>query len=242
MRHPTDKNKRRKWKERKKGVEEGICVRLGVVEREGQRWEKKHICLWMCKDVWACARSCVCARGHRHREERIWQACLLSPQNNCLWITWGESHWRHLEMTLPGDSLNHVHIRSEAFCFGCVCAGPCVWIFVRLQIRGEVLSFISLTSEWNTSTTSEHKQAGCEYTSAKRRLPLLIYHLWLSSIPHGKSWRANDRNISVQILMTSGTSRLVKLEWLQFILTAFVLRQTDEQWKSKIHKQNDVYF
>lgn len=165
--------------------------------------------------VCALTATFVCARGHRQREERIWQACLLSPQNNCLWITWGESHWRHLEMTLPGDSLNHVHIRSEAWfdfvCGDLVCESLCV---CRSEGRG-CLSFSRRTVKYFHYVRAQTSKLWIH--NHWTLPPSQIYHLWLSSIPHGKSWRANDRNILVQILMTSGTSclfTLVKLKRL----------------------------
>lgn len=42
-------------------------------------------------------------------------------------------------MTLPGDSLNHVHIRSEAFCFGCVRGALCVNLCAFADPRGGVV-------------------------------------------------------------------------------------------------------
>lgn len=95
---------------------------------EGDRNRKMHFWVWK-PAVWVCIYTVLATFGlagaRLHRGKRIWQACLLSPQNNCLRITWGKSRWRYLEMTLPGDSLNHVHIRSGCY-FACICV--CVYL------------------------------------------------------------------------------------------------------------------
>lgn len=138
--------------------EHRVCVTLGVFVCEGER--KMHVCIWMRVYVRGCvcalARGtvCSCLSAFAKRRERIWQACLLSPQNNCLWITWGESHWRYLEMTLPGDSVNHVHIRSErGFDF---CSASCVHILVCHPLYLYMLSVIIYRSKGDTLSLSSN--------------------------------------------------------------------------------------
>lgn len=105
-----------------------ICVILAV-----GRWQKQKdallgmetCCVWVHIYTVLAAFGLAWARLHR---ERIWQACLLSSQNNCLRITRGKSRWRYLEMTLPGDSLNHVHIRLGCY-FACICVCVCLVVW-----------------------------------------------------------------------------------------------------------------
>lgn len=140
---------------------ECVCFWRREWGRKGER--NMHICLWMqgCLCVYTCVGVCMLmplfalAGVRSWTRERIWQACLLSPQNNCLWITWGKSQYRHLEMTHPGDSLNRVNIRSErgfdfvfVFLRMCVCILPrmrVMFVCGRLQIQGDMLSLIFLT-------------------------------------------------------------------------------------------------
>lgn len=144
----------------------------------------------MCVSVYVCARlwwrlllpECICTEENGYD-----RACLLSPQNNCLWITWGESHWRYLEMTLPGDSLNHVHIRSDRE-FDFASPGVCVSLYVYVCLcdpRGYVVSFISLThTEVNPKTsqlfitcthTETHAHWRCKHTKTHTSSKSVIY-------------------------------------------------------------------
>lgn len=179
--------------------------------RREKRWEEDahlymDVQMCMCVGVCTLAAAFVLAWVHLHRGERIWQACLLSPQNNCLWITWGESHWRYLEMTLPGDSLNHVHIRSERefdFALPDVCVSlyasryVCVFVCACADPRGYVVSFILLTYTKVTPKTSQMfiTRADCVYANTDF---LHLHHLWLSSIPC--SWHLLQRTFLVQTL------------------------------------------
>lgn len=87
------------------------------------------------------------------------RACLLSPHNNCLWITWGESRWRCLETTPPGRLLESRSYPVWARGFdsaspdACVCVSLCsspflfrlfVCVFSRSEAR-LVVSFIALS-------------------------------------------------------------------------------------------------
>ena len=190
-----------------------VSVRLGVYvcvcvreEAGRERWEEDVHLYMDVQNVCALVAAFVLARVHLHRGERIWQACLLSPQNNCLWITWGESHWRYLEMTLPGDSLNHVHIRSErevwfrfAWCVRIlvhVCVCVCVCVFV--QIRRDTLSPSSGDLHRSNVTAVYYTSV---YTNAYFRL---IHHLWLSSI--SCSWQTYYKDILRLIVLTSTIS------------------------------------
>lgn len=149
-----------------------------------------NVCVGVC--VRARGTVCSCLSAFAERGERIWQACLLSLQNNCLWITWGESHWRYLEMTLPGDSSNHVHIRSERgfdFALPLLCASPCVscvcmccaWSFA--DPRRYVVSFIWLThKEVIPHTQNLHMHSSIIHNSAQLHVvtdnklkPVILY-------------------------------------------------------------------
>ena len=80
--------RRREGEDEKEDVRRGkswICVCEGERRRE-KRWEgdvRLQKCVWECVLMAVFVLACV----HLHRGERIWQVCLLSPQNNCLWIT-----------------------------------------------------------------------------------------------------------------------------------------------------------
>lgn len=139
-----------------------ICVILGV-----GRWQKQKdallgmetCCVWVCIHMVLAAFGLAWARLHR---ERIWQACLLSPQNNCLRITWGKSRWRYLEMTLPGDFLNHVHIRLGCY-FACirVCVFSCVVIQADMLSPSKGLAH----DPWYTMQTHTPKSSISDYIS-----------------------------------------------------------------------------
>lgn len=138
--------------------EQTVRVRLGVCacwgERRGREGKRGSARLYMDVQIRGCVHilhlfspECFCTE-----EKRIWQSCLLSPQNNCLWITWSESHWRYLEMTLRGDSLNHVHIRpAQEFDFTfpparvkSLCSSSAC---VSLQITADVSASVNLLAE-----------------------------------------------------------------------------------------------
>lgn len=154
-------------------------------------------------------QMCMCALAtfvpawvHLNRGERIWQACLLSPQNNCLWITWRESHGRYLEMTHPGDSLNHVHIRPErevdsalpGACVSlpvfppvslriCACACEC------LQIQRDMLSLISYWRTWRAKMSQlfiKHKDTHTEKKKKILNIP--------ATNPVDNSWKHYNSN------------------------------------------------
>lgn len=154
------------------------------------RWQKG---VPLCTEtwyVWACIYTLLAASALAgacwHRGERIWQACLLSPQNNCLRITWGESRWRCLEMTLPGDSLNHVHIRPGCYfacARACVCAHggedtsrvvsvspACAWLF-KQSAHKRASSVSSATPPRKKSPCSGSLSHACGCVDARRRSP-----------------------------------------------------------------------
>lgn len=119
-------------KESKGSTCESRCSRVWVGEEGGREGERRiHICIRICTYIRVCVCVCqpafVLAWVHLHRGERIWQACLLSPQNNCLWITWGESHWRYLENDTPWWLLESCSypVRARALILLCLmCAYP----------------------------------------------------------------------------------------------------------------------